>query len=233
MALTSQEFYDKLCAERDEMWQEVMGARVTNGGAKDKSVNAVLFEVCRICYAELRQAEAVANWVCTTPEFDMELSFLQQVADEIKHYHAEAALLRDDYGIDITHYKTAPEWEDYFNWIQILPSTLERVASHMVQEHFGGDGQVRLSQMKNPEFAKIAQVYRDVVVPDEKFHVSLGPRAILQFATDERRQQLAHGAFREAMERAVRTELSFMERKRKLAEAGWPDGWWKSVGEVD
>ncbi|MBI3089224.1 MAG: hypothetical protein HYY96_01035 [Candidatus Tectomicrobia bacterium] len=232
MALTPREFYDKLCGERDAMWQRIMGSRVTDKSAASKSIEAVLFEVCRICYAELRQAEGVANWITTTPEFEMKLAFLRQVGDEIKHYQAEAALLRE-FGIDIREYQTVPEWVDYFNWLQILPSTVERVATHLVQEHFGGDGQMRLSQMRNPAYARIMEVFRDVVVPDEKFHMTLGPKAILQYATDERTQEMAYAAFQEGMRRAIRTELRFKERKEALARAGWPEGWWRLVGEVE
>src|SRR5256712_9783187 len=78
---------------------------------------------------EIEATEIAARWLVTTDEVDVKLALARQVGDEAKHYRMIAERLR---GLGV-HAKTfdplAKGYGPLFQYLDGLPSTVERVAA--------------------------------------------------------------------------------------------------------
>jgi hypothetical protein len=161
--------------------------------------------------SELEAAELAARWLPTTSELDAKLLFGRQCGDEMKHY----ALIRqrlEELGQPIPD-TTTPSFSALYHYLVELPSTIERVAG-------GPFTREAIAQVRNQQFialaesqgdAVTAQLYREVIQPDEATHQRLAHQVLARLATTPEAQELAARACRTAL--AIADELSILAER--------------------
>src|SRR3989441_4269800 len=125
---------------------------------------------------EIEATEIAARWLVTTDEVDVKLALARQVGDEAKHYRMIAERLRA-LGFDARPFNPlAKGYGPLFQYLDGLPSTVERVAA-------GQFTREAIAVVKNRQFIEFceaagdketAAMYRDVIEPDERYHHQLG-----------------------------------------------------------
>jgi uncharacterized ferritin-like protein (DUF455 family) len=162
---------------------------------------------------ELEATEIAARWLVTTSEVEVKLALARQVGDEAKHYRLIAERLRA-LGVDLTGFDPlAKGWGPLFQYLDTLPTTVERVAA-------GQFTREAIAVVKNRQFIafceaagdrETAALYRDVIEPDERYHHELGRTLLRRLATAPEAQ--------EAARRAARRTLELAEELQRLARA--------------
>ena len=165
---------------------------------------------------EIEATEIAARWLVTTDDLPVKLAFARQVGDEAKHYRMIAERLRalgfDARGFD----PLAKGYGPLFAYLMTLTTTVERVAA-------GQFTREAIAVVKNRQFIEFcehagdretADLYRDVIEPDERYHHELGRTLLLRLATTPDAQAAASRAARQTLELA--DEL----QKKALATAG-------------
>jgi hypothetical protein len=165
---------------------------------------------------EIEATEIASRWLVTTDDVEVKMAFARQAGDEAKHYRMIADRLRE-LGFDARGFNPiAKGYGPLFQYLDGLPSTVERVAA-------GQFTREAIAVVKNRQFIEFceragdgdtARLYREVVEPDEYFHHQLGRSLLLRFAATPDAQELARRA-------AART-LSLAEELQHaaLASAG-------------
>ena len=130
---------------------------------------------------EMEATELAAYWIHSTPEVEVKLGFSRQVGDEAKHYHLIAQRL-EELGENLQGFDpVASGYSPLFSYLKTLQTTVERVAA-------GQFTREAIALIKNEQFIhlchqagdqKTAQLYEEVIQPDETHHHHLG-RAILE-----------------------------------------------------
>jgi uncharacterized ferritin-like protein (DUF455 family) len=162
---------------------------------------------------EIEATEIAARCLVTTSEIDVKLALARQVGDEAKHYRMIAERLRalgvDPAGLD----PLAKGWGPLFQYLDTLPSTVERVAA-------GQFTREAIAVVKNRQFIdfcehagdrETAALYRDVIEPDERYHHELGRTLLLRLAVTPEAQAAAT--------RAARRTLDLAEELQRVARA--------------
>jgi len=165
---------------------------------------------------EIEATEIAARWLVTTDHVDVKLALARQVGDEAKHYRMIADRLRA-LGFDTRSFDPlAKGYGPLFNYLDTLPTTVERVAA-------GQFTREAIAVVKNRQFIEFcehagdretAAMYRDVIEPDERYHHELGRILLLRFAITPETQAAAAAAARKTLELA--DEL----QRKALATAG-------------
>jgi bacterioferritin (cytochrome b1) len=153
---------------------------------------------------EIEAAEIAARWMVTTDEVDVKLAFARQVGDESKHYRMIAERLKE-LGFDAKSFNPlAKGYGSLFQYLDSLNTTVERVAA-------GQFTREAIAVVKNRQFIEFceragdpvtANLYRDVVEPDEGYHHELGRQLLLRFATTPSAQDTARRAAARTLELA-------------------------------
>jgi len=153
---------------------------------------------------EIEATEIAARWLVATDEVDVKLAFARQVGDEAKHYRMIAERLRE-LGVDPKGLTPlAKGWGPLFQFLDTLPTTVERVAA-------GQFTREAIAVVKNRQFIEFcdrvedprtASLYRDVIEPDERYHHELGRTLLLRLATTASAQDAARRAARRTLELA-------------------------------
>ena len=160
---------------------------------------------------EIEATEIASRWLVTTDDVEVKMAFARQAGDEAKHYRMIADRLRE-LGFDARGFNPVAKcYGPLFQYLDGLPSTVERVAA-------GQFTREAIAVVKNRQFIEFCEragdrvtavLYRDVIEPDEYFHHQLGRSLLLRFATTLETQELASGA-------AART-LSLAEELQQAA----------------
>src|SRR5262245_42875449 len=148
---------------------------------------------------EIEATEIAARWLVTTDDVDVKMALARQAGDEAKHYRMIADRLRE-LGFEARGFNpVAKGYGPLFNYLDGLTTTVERVAAGQ----FTGEA---IAVVKNAQFIEFceragdqvtANLYRDVIEPDERFHHELGRSLLLRFATsDDAQERARRGAAR-------------------------------------
>jgi uncharacterized ferritin-like protein (DUF455 family) len=153
---------------------------------------------------EIEATEIAARWLVTTEEMDVKLALARQVGDEAKHYRLIVDRLRG-LGFDASAFNPlAKGWGPLFQYLDSLPTTVERVAA-------GQFTREAIAVVKNRQFIQFceragdrdtAALYRDIIEPDERYHHELGRKLLLRLAATPDAQAAARRAARRTLELA-------------------------------
>jgi uncharacterized ferritin-like protein (DUF455 family) len=165
---------------------------------------------------EVEATEIAARWLVATGDVDVKLAFARQVGDEAKHYRLIAERLRA-LGVDVTTIDPlAKGYGPLFQYLDTLPTTVERVAA-------GQFTREAIAVVKNRQFIEFceragdqetAALYRDIIEPDERYHHELGRTLLRRLARTDAEQAAARAAARRTL--ALAEEL----QRAALATAG-------------
>jgi uncharacterized ferritin-like protein (DUF455 family) len=160
---------------------------------------------------EVEATEIAARWLTKTDDVAVKMAFARQAGDEAKHYRMIADRLRE-LGFDAQGFDPlAKGWGPLFQYLDSLPSTVERVAA-------GQFTREAVAVVKNRQFIEFceragdrvtATLYKDVIEPDERFHHELGRSLLLRLAVSPEAQ--------EAARRAAARTLGLAEELQALA----------------
>jgi 1,2-phenylacetyl-CoA epoxidase catalytic subunit len=157
---------------------------------------------------ELEASEIAAVWIPTTPETEVKLALARQVGDEAKHYRLIEEHLAK-MGVDLTGFN--PGAEGYGPMFQLLAgfkTTVERIgAAQFTRES--------LALKKNEQFIEFceatgddatAKLYRELIQPDEQWHVHLGRTVLEKYATTRDLQEQVRKAVEAVLDLAVKIQ---------------------------
>jgi len=153
---------------------------------------------------ELEAAEEAALWMATEPDLAVKLALARQCGDEARHYRLIEgrlrALGRDPDTVD----PTASGYSPMYQYLRGLTTTVERLAA-------GPFAREALAQTRNRVFAdfcaaqgdaETAQLYRDVIQPDEAYHHELGRKLLPRYVRTPEDADRARAAARRTLELA-------------------------------
>jgi 1,2-phenylacetyl-CoA epoxidase catalytic subunit len=157
---------------------------------------------------ELEASEIAAVWIPTTPEVEVKLALARQVGDEARHYRLIEEHLAK-LGVDLTGFD--PGVGGYGPMYQLLAefkTTVERIgAAQFTRES--------LALKKNEQFIEYceaagdletAKLYRELIQPDEQWHVHLGRTVLEKYATTAELQAQARKAVEAVLDLAVKVQ---------------------------
>jgi 1,2-phenylacetyl-CoA epoxidase catalytic subunit len=200
--MTAEEFVDQLDAQN----QRLLSRLAPDDTLKPEVDGALnVLNLLKVALKnEIEATEIAARWLVTTDEVDVKLALARQVGDEAKHYRMVADRLRT-LGFDARAFNPlAKGYGPLFQYLDGLPSTVERVAA-------GQFTREAIAVVKNRQFIEFceaagdketAAMYRDVIEPDERYHHQLGRTLLLRLATTDATQAAATRAARRTLELA-------------------------------
>jgi bacterioferritin (cytochrome b1) len=145
---------------------------------------------------EIEASEIAALWMHGSPELDVKLALARQAGDEAKHYRLIEERLA---ALNVPPGSVDPLAEGYtplFQYLAGLDSTIERVAA-------GQFTRESIAVIRNQAFvdycesqgdSATADLYRDIIQPDEAHHHELGRQLLLRYADTPERQEAARRA---------------------------------------
>lgn len=169
---------------------------------------------------EIEASEIAALWMGTTADIQLKLGLARQAGDEAKHYRLIEDRLRELGDDPAALNPLAEGYSPLFKFLRELQTDVERVAA-------GQFTREAIALVKNAQFidlcekagdARTAQLCRDVIQVDERFHHEMGAKFLSQLAADEKSQELARTARSRTL--ALAEELQALAyQKRKLHHA--------------
>lgn len=166
---------------------------------------------------EMEAAEIAAAWVASTPELDAKVALARHAGEEAGHYE----LLEEEVralGISLEGFHPLEPPSPVLEYLRTLNTTVERIAAALVaREAMGGRRNAQFLRFLDAVGQKeIAQLYREVINPDEERHHRAGCEVLARLATTPELQ--------EAARRAATRLLEIGERARDalLAKTGAP-----------
>jgi bacterioferritin (cytochrome b1) len=145
---------------------------------------------------EIEASEIAALWMHSSPELDVKLALARQAGDEAKHYRLVEERLA---ALDVPVGSVDPLADGYtplFQYLAGLESTIERVAA-------GQFTRESIALIRNQAFvdycdsqgdSATADLYREIIQPDEAHHHELGRQLLLRYADTPERQEAARRA---------------------------------------
>lgn len=153
---------------------------------------------------ELEATELAARWLVSTDDVDMKLALARQAGDEAKHYRLITEHLHE-LGVDLHGFDPlAQGYGPLFNYLDTLTDAVERMAA-------GPFTREAIAVVKNQQFIEwctarghqaTADLYRDIIQPDEAYHHRLGRDLLLRLATTSEAQDRATQAATRTLELA-------------------------------
>ncbi|NUP14217.1 MAG: ferritin-like domain-containing protein [Polyangiaceae bacterium] len=153
---------------------------------------------------EIEATECAAHWLSTTAEVKVKLALARQAGDEAKHYRLIQDRLSELGVVTTTYEPLAQGRSPLLQYLLTLEGTVTRVAA-------GQFTREALAVVRNAEFVKFcrargddatADLYENVIQPDEGHHHDLGRRLLLELATDAGAQAEARRASARVLELA-------------------------------
>jgi bacterioferritin (cytochrome b1) len=209
--LNSLEFVDQLVTEMDRLFAQ-LGETETLEAESEGRVDVV--NLLRLALkSELEASELAALWMPTTPEVDAKMCLALQCGDEMKHYglisERLAQLGEDLGGFD----PLADGHSPLYQYLRGLRTTVERIAG-------GPFASEAIAQVRNRQFVafcraagddQTADLYEDVIQPEEAHHHHLGREILERYAVTEELQELIRAATRNTL--AIADELRNLAAK--------------------
>jgi len=144
---------------------------------------------------ELESAEIAAAWMTAETELELKLALARQVGDEARHYRLLADRLRqlgvDPDGVD----PRARGYSHAYRYLKGLQTPAERLAANAAR---GGVARLRhavaarLFEARGDE--ETARIYREIIGPDEAWHLEFAKRTIARYALTADDQERARHA---------------------------------------
>jgi hypothetical protein len=166
---------------------------------------------------ELEAAEIAAVWMAAEMDLELKLGLARQVGDEARHYRLLADRLRrlgiEPDGLD----PRARGYSHTFRYLKGLQTAAERLAANAARE-----GIARLRNALVAEFCaargdeETARLYREVIGPDEAWHLDFSRRMVGRYALTAEDQERA----RHAMARTLQLVDDLSEAARAKAAGG-------------
>ncbi len=194
--MNSQEFVDEL-----EKCNLERMSRMESG--EDQELSVDVLAMIRIALRnELEASELAAYWMPSTPELDVKLALARQVGDEAKHYNLLAKRFAE-LGGDLNAFDPREGgYSPLFQYLTNLPTSVERLAA-------GQFTREALAQRRNDMFIDYlhkvgdhdtAQLYDQIIQPDEEHHHELGRRMLLKYAVTTELQEAARRSCQKTLE---------------------------------
>ena len=153
---------------------------------------------------ELEATELAARWLVSSDDVDIKLALARQAGDEAKHYRLIVQHLHE-LGIDLHGFDPlAQGYGPLFNYLDTLTYPVERMAA-------GPFTREAIAVVKNQQFIEwcnarghhtTADLYRNIIQPDEAYHHRLGRDLLLRLATTSEAQERAQQAATRTLELA-------------------------------
>ncbi|WP_052185327.1 rubredoxin [Halopseudomonas pelagia] len=217
--LESVQFYDQLVAALTSRRKELSEAEQSFGGyapmGQEELVEWLQFQ----CWYEREAAGFIGSWLRDTPETEVFIGLCRQVSDEGRHYKLLLSHLKS-LGASMEGWQPEPEWVAWVSEFYAAgDDTLERVAAHNIT------GELGAMNAFEGLLPRVPQETREVlgkIIPDEKFHVSLGRMAVQRFATTADRQFRVEQRVWDAFELEQKGRLAFERRLRERSAVAEP-----------
>jgi len=162
---------------------------------------------------EMEAAEVAAEWVASTPELEAKLVLARHAGDEARHYQLleEKVCAR---GVDLAGYNPLDPPSPVLEYLRSLPTTVERIAAALVaREAMGRRRNAQfLKFLERAGQAEIAQLYRDIINPDEERHHEAGCAVLAQLAVTPETQERARCAAARLLEIGDRMRDAFLQK---------------------
>jgi bacterioferritin (cytochrome b1) len=169
---------------------------------------------------ELEATEEAALWLSTEEDLDVKLALARQCGDEARHYRLIEVRLRE-LGVDTARIQPlADGYSPMYHFLKGLKTTVERVAAgQFTREALAkAHNQVFIDYCEAQGDQATAQLYRDIIQPDEGFHHELGRRLLSRLAASPEDQERARRASARTLEIAEELQ-EIMRLKRGIARA--------------
>lgn len=207
--MTPEDFVAELDAENARALDRIGEKSVAGDVPPDLTVTKLLLLALK---NELEATECAAAWLGTTPEVKVKLALARQAGDEAKHYRLIQQRLAA-LGVDTTtHDPFAGGRSPLLAHLLGIEGTVARVAA-------GQFTREALALVRNDAFAhfcreqgddQTADLYEQVIQPDERHHHELGRSLLLELATTDAAQAEAREASARVL--AMAEELSEIAR---------------------
>jgi len=168
---------------------------------------------------EIEASEIAAVWMVAEVDLELKLGLARQVGDEARHYRLLADRLRqlgvEPGGVD----PRARGYSHTFRYLKGLQTAAERLAANAARE-----GLARLRNALVASFCdargdgETARLYRDVIGPDEAWHLDFARRMVARYALTAEDQERA----RHAMVRTLQLVDDLPEGARAKGGAAGP-----------
>lgn len=162
---------------------------------------------------EMEAAVIAAAWVATTPELDARLALARHAGDEARHYQLLAEKVRA-LGVSLDGFDPLEPPSPVLVYLRTLHTTVERIAAALVaREAMGGRRNAQFLKFLEAAGQKgIAQLYREVINPDEERHHRVGCEILSALAVAPPAQELARQAARRLLEIGDQARSAAMEK---------------------
>jgi hypothetical protein len=213
-AQDSTAFYAQLVASLQERRTELSAAEQSFGGDKSMGKPELLEWLYFQCWYELESAKFIGSWLYSTPEPEAFSGLCRQIADESRHASILGKHIQT-LGGSMASWSPEPEWVE---WIQAFYAreggdTLERMGAHNVTGEIGAmnafDGLL-------PRVPAATRAMLRRIMPDERFHVSLGRAIVRRYAVGAETQDKVRRRAWQAFEHEQHGRLAFARRLRRL-----------------
>lgn len=204
-------FVEQLKAENDWLLTKLDAApEVTPGRGGMAPVVALLKMALK---NEIEAAVIAAEWAATTPELEAKLALVRHAGDEARHYQLLAEKLAH-LGISLEGFDPLNPPSPVFGFLRTLETTVERVAAALVAREAMG-------ARRNAQFLKfldavgqraLAELYREVINPDEERHHQAGCAVLAQLAVTPEAQESARRAARRLLEIGDQVRTAAMQK---------------------
>lgn len=190
--MDGKEFVSKLKAESEAMLAKIDEPPISSGVPKDELVATLIKMALK---NEIEAAEIAAEWVSTTPELNAKLALARHAGDEARHYQLIEERARA-MGISFDGFRPLDPPSPVLTYLRTLTSTPERIAAALVaREAMGGRRNVQfLAFLDRIGQRDLAELYREVINPDEDRHHLSGCAVLAELATTPETQQAARRA---------------------------------------
>ncbi len=213
--MDGREFVEKLKAE-SEQWLAKLDATPTVAaqGRTPAGATAALAGLVKMALKnEMEAAEIAAEWVATTPELDAKLALARHAGDEARHYQLLAEKAQA-LGIRLEGFDPLNPPSPVLAYLRTLGTTIERIAAALVAREAMGarrNGQF-LMFLEGIGHREMAQLYRDIINPDEERHHQAGCRVLALLAVTDEEQEAARRAARRLLEIGDQARTAAIEK---------------------
>ncbi len=213
--MDGKEFVEQLKSE-NEKWLAKLDAvpAISEHSAASGGATTTLAGLLKMALKnEIEAAEIAAEWVATTPELDAKLALARHAGDEAQHYQLLAERARA-LGIHLEGFDPLNPPSPVLTYLRTLHATVERIAAALVAREAMG-------ARRNAQFLKfleaigqkeIAELYRDVINPDEESHHQAGCRVLARLALTAEAQESARRAARRLLEIGDQVRAAALEK---------------------
>jgi hypothetical protein len=207
-------FVAELIAENDQLLALLAPVASLSAEARGDLVPAKLLRVA--LKNELEASEIAAIWMPSASGAALKLALARQAGDEAKHYSLIEKRLHE-LGDNLAGFDPlAAGYSPMFQFLRSLATDVERVAA-------GQFTREAIAVVKNRQFIelcdaagdhKTAQIYRESIEPDERFHHEMGAHFLRELAIDADAQALARTARQRTLDLAEELQnLAFTRGK--------------------